>query len=344
MKTMMKKLMKKPPSLLPLVQITVLAACLASPGVQAQQAPQAEPNPNAPRLVPAVRVAHAGTASLLGATRAGDRLVAVGDHGVVMLSDDGGQTWRQAKSVPVDSTLTSVSFTDARQGWAAGHWGVILHTEDGGESWAVQRSATGEDRPLFALHMLDAQRGVAVGLWSLVLVTEDGGKSWNPVMLTPPEGARKADLNLLSLFATGQGVLYATAEKGMLLRSADQGRHWSYLSTGYKGSFWTGVALPGGELLAAGLRGSLYRSTDEGKSWGRIDSHSESSITQLLAVPGAGGAQVVGVGLDGLRLQSQDGGASFKTEVRPDHLGLTAAVVNAQGRLVLLSKQGLVKN
>ena len=61
-------------------------------------------------------------------------------------------------------------------------------------------------------------------------------------------------------------------------------------------------------------------------------------------MPGAGGAQVVGVGLDGLRLQSQDAGTSFKTEVRPDHLGLTAAVVNAQGRLVLLSKQGLVKN
>ncbi|WP_051443591.1 WD40/YVTN/BNR-like repeat-containing protein [Curvibacter gracilis] len=327
-----------PSRLLPLVQITVLAACLASPGVQAQE------SNNAPRLVPAVRVAHAGTASLLGATRAGDRLVAVGDHGVVMLSDDGGQTWRQAKSVPVDSTLTSVSFTDARQGWAAGHWGVILHTEDGGESWAVQRSATGEDRPLFALHMLDAQRGVAVGLWSLVLSTDDGGKSWNPVTLAPPEGARKADLNLLSLFATGQGVLYATAEKGMLLRSTDQGRHWSYLSTGYKGSFWTGVALPGGELLAAGLRGSLYRSTDEGKRWSRIDSHSESSITQLVAVQGNGVAQVVGVGLDGLRLQSQDAGARFKTEVRPDHLGLTAAVVNAQGRLVLLSKQGLVQD
>lgn len=332
MKTMMKQLMKKKLSLLPLVQATVLAACLASPGVQAQEAN------NTPRLVPAVRVAHAGTASLLGATRAGDRLVAVGDHGVVMLSDDGGQSWRQAKSVPVDSTLTSVSFADARQGWAAGHWGVILHTEDGGETWAVQRSATGEDRPLFALHMLDAQHGVAVGLWSLVLVTEDGGKSWSPVTLDPPEGARKADLNLLSLFATPQGVLYATAEKGVLLRSADQGRHWRYLSTGYKGSFWTGVALPGGELLAAGLRGSLYRSTDEGKSWSRIDSHSESSITQLV-VQGSG---VAGVGLDGLKLQSQDAGASFKAEVRPDHLGLTAAVVNAQGRVVLLSRQGVV--
>lgn len=331
--TPMTKLMNKKLSLLPLVQLLTLAACLAGPATQAQ-----EPG-KAPRLKPATQVAHAGTASLLGATRAGDRLVAVGDHGVVMLSDDGGRQWRQARSVPVDSTLTSVSFTDARQGWAAGHWGVILHTEDGGESWAVQRSATGEDRPLFALHMLDATHGVAVGLWSLVLVTEDGGKRWNPVTLAPPEGARKADLNLLSLFATGQGVLYATAEKGMLLRSADQGRHWSYLSTGYKGSFWTGVALPGGELLAAGLRGSLYRSTDEGRHWSRIDSHSESSITQLLVQ----GEQVAGVGLDGLRLQSQDSGASFKTEVRPDHLGLTAGVVNAQGQLVLLSRQGLVK-
>jgi hypothetical protein len=100
------------------------------------------------------------------------------------------------------------------------------------------------------------------------------------------------------------------------------------------------VALPGGELLAAGLRGSLYRSTDEGKRWSRIDSHSESSITQLL-VRRAMGWPVWG--RDGLRLQSQDGGASFKTEVRPDHLGLTAAVVNAQGQLVLLSKQGQVR-
>ena len=332
--TPMTKLMNKMLCLLYLVQLVTLAACLAGPAAQAQ-----EPG-NAPRLKPATQVAHAGTAALLGATRAGDRLVAVGDHGVVMLSDDGGQTWRQAKAVPVDSTLTSVSFADARQGWAAGHWGVILHTEDGGESWVVQRSATGEDRPLFALHMFDATHGVAVGLWSLVLVTEDGGKSWNPVTLAPPEGARKADLNLLGLFATGQGVLYATAEKGMLLRSTDQGRHWRYLSTGYQGSFWSGVALADGTLLAAGLRGSLYRSTDEGKSWGRIDSHSGSSITQLLVQ----GTQVAGVGLDGLRLQSQDGGASFKAEVRPDHLGLTAAVVNAQGRVVLLSRQGLVKD
>ena len=314
--------------------MAALALCLA-----AQASPAQEANPNAPKLVPAVRVAHAGSASLLGVARAGDRLVAVGDHGVVMLSDDGGQRWRQAQSVPVDCTLTSVSFADAQNGWVAGHWGVILHTADGGETWSVQRSAVNEDRPLFALHRFDARHGVAVGLWSLVLVTEDGGQRWDSVTPAPPEGAKKADLNLLSLFTTPTGDLLATAEKGMLLRSSDQGRHWRYLSTGYKGSLWTGVALPGGELLAAGLRGSLYRSADDGRSWARIDSHSESSITGLVAL---GGSAVAAVGLDGLSLHSQDAGQSFTTEVRADHLSLTAALPNAQGRLALFSTQGLV--
>ena len=72
--TPMTKLMNKKLSLLPLVHLAALAACLALPGAQAQE------SNNAPRLVPAVRVAHAGTASLLGATRAGDRLV---DDGVM---------------------------------------------------------------------------------------------------------------------------------------------------------------------------------------------------------------------------------------------------------------------
>jgi len=76
--------------------------------------------------------------------------------------------------------------------------------------------------------------------------------------------------------------------------------------------------------------------------WSRIDSHSSSSITQLLAVQGSGVAQVVGAGLDGLRPQRQGARASFKTEVRPDHLGLTAAVMGAQARRVPLPKHGWV--
>jgi len=307
-----------------------IAAALVAAGAHA-----APPVP-----VPAQRVAHAAQATMLAAERAGERIVAVGDHGVVLLSDDGGKSFRQAQAVPVDLTLTSLSFIDARCGWAAGHGGVVLHTSDGGETWTLQRSELDKDRPLFALRFFDERHGVAVGLWSLVLVTDDGGASWQPVEMPVPDGAKKADLNLLGLFTDTKGRLFAAAERGMVLRSDDRGRRWTYLTSGYKGSFWTGLATADGALLAAGLRGSLYRSTDDGRSWTRVETQSKASITALAQA----GSEIVGIGLDGLVLRSSDGGASVKTELRTDRVSLTALAIGADGRPVLFSRQGVVAN
>ena len=72
------------------------------------------------QVLPAEHVSAAASTQILAATRAGKRIVAVGDHGVVLLSDNDGKTYRQAKTVPVSSTLTAVAFTDASTGWAAG--------------------------------------------------------------------------------------------------------------------------------------------------------------------------------------------------------------------------------
>jgi photosystem II stability/assembly factor-like uncharacterized protein len=317
--------------------VGIVAALAIAQPAQSQPA-QTGGAPPAPVAASAPRSSHATQAAMLASARAGTRIVAVGDRGIVLLSDDGGKTHRQAKAVPGDATLTSVSFIDEKMGWAAGHWGVVLHTEDGGETWTQQRGDAKQDRPLFAIQFFDARNGVAVGLWSLVLVTADGGKSWQTVEMPAPEGAKKADLNLLGLFVDDKGRLFAAGEKGMVLRSDDSGRHWSYLATGYKGSFWTGLVTADGAILAAGLRGSLYRSADDGRSWTRIDTQSKSSITALARV----GSDIVGVGLDGLVLRSTDGGVSFKADVRNDHVSLTTLVVNASGQPVLYSRQGLV--
>lgn len=313
-------------------------ALLVSTFVTVDAAPPGPGIPADPQGAAAARVPLAARAGLLASAQAGARIVAVGERGVVMLSDDQGRTFRQARQVPVDLTLTSLSFADDRRGWAVGHWGVVLATEDGGETWSLQRRDVQVDRPLFAVHFFDTRQGVAVGLWSLVLVTDDGGASWRTVTLPPPEEGKKADLNLLGLFADERGRLHVAAERGMVLRTDDRGATWAYASTGYKGSLWTGLALPGGVLLAAGLRGSMYRSVDGGRSWARIEIAPKSSITAMAVHDGV----VQAVGLDGLVLRSRDQGATFVVDVRADRAALTSLVMTGTARTILFSRQGVL--
>lgn len=289
-------------------------------------------------LLPAAKRPHARETMLLGAARAGRRLVAVGDHGTILLSDDDGRTFRQAQSVPVRTTLTAATFADERNGWAVGHGGVILHSADGGETWSLQRSDMREDHPLFTVHFTDARHGVAAGLWSLLLATADGGRNWNPVALPPPPEGGKADRNLFALFADAKGMLYIAAERGTVLRSADDGASWTYMNTGYQGSFWTGCALNDGTLLVAGLRGTVYRSTDGGRSWHAVASGTRSSITHIIGI----GDRVVAVGLDGVRLESKDRGATFAVSQRKDSLSLTALSATEGKEIRTYSKRGVV--
>jgi photosystem II stability/assembly factor-like uncharacterized protein len=289
------------------------------------------------RLAPADARPGAAASTMLAAARAGRRIVAVGERGTVLLSDDDGATFRQADAVPASATLTGVSFADERRGWAVGHAGVVLHTADAGSTWALQRSDLAHDQPLLAVHFSDAENGVAVGLWALVLVTQDGGRQWQAVALPAAPGTRKTDLNLYGLFADRRGSLFACAEQGRVLRSTDGGRSWQTLETGYRGSLWAGAALADGALLVGGLRGTLLRSSDGGSTWQSLDSGRKSSITGLAQLPDG---RVVASALDGVVLVSSDGGRTFKAAQSADRLTYTAVLANAAGKPLLMSRAG----
>jgi len=288
--------------------------------------------------VPAVQSSIATQATMLDAVWAGERVVAVGDHGIVLLSDDQGKNFRQAGSVPVSTPLTGVSFVDSKRGWAVGHWGAILVTADGGESWNIQRLSSEEDRPLFAVHFFNAQQGVAVGLWAQVLMTEDGGLTWKDQPLQAPPGSKKADLNLLGLFADRQGRLYASGEQGKVLRSDDHGKSWKYLSTGYEGTLWCGAVLADGSLLLGGQRGTLLQGSAEGRDFHRVPTQSKGSVTSVAV----SGSNVLVGGLDGLILTSRDGGRSFKESQSTEGGSLTAVLLSPEGSPVLFSRRGVV--
>jgi photosystem II stability/assembly factor-like uncharacterized protein len=85
----------------------------------------------------ALTTAKAAGSAMLAVARTGKRLVAAGERGIVLLSDDGGNSWHQAQ-VPVSTTLTALQFVDPRNGWAVGHLGVVLQTTDAGATWTLQ--------------------------------------------------------------------------------------------------------------------------------------------------------------------------------------------------------------
>jgi len=251
---------------------------------------------------PAVISAFAARAVLQGAARAGERLVAVGERGIVVLSDDGGKRWRQV-ATPVSVGLTAVRFVDAKHGWAVGHGGVVLASTDGGEHWRKQFDgvraakamledaqawgderqiadaqrlvAEGADKPFMDALFTDARHGLVVGAYNLAFRTQDGGQTWQAISrrLDNPKG-----LHLYAVRARGQEIVIA-GEQGLVLRSQDGGQTFARLSVPYNGSFFT-AELPGErEIVIAGLRGNVWKSSNEGASWQQVMNPVRVSIT-----------------------------------------------------------------
>jgi photosystem II stability/assembly factor-like uncharacterized protein len=276
----------------------------------------------------------------MAVSQAGDRrLVMVGEHGIVLLSDNGGRSFRQARSVPVQAALTAVHFVDPDYGWSVGQWGTIIATRDGGETWQLQRVDTTVDQPLFSVFFRDRNTGWAVGLWSLFLKTADGGKTWRRIRLQKPPAGGDADRNLYDIFPGSGGSLFLAAEQGTVLRSTDEGETWTYLNTGYSGSFWAGVVSRNGMVFVGGLRGSLFCSSDQGASWTRVNSRMASSITSLIDENG----QLMGSGLDGRWFIGPDSGAgSFRAHQLNARSALTGIALTGADKLAFSSKDGPV--
>lgn len=272
---------------------------------------------------------------LLGVARAGDRLVAVGEWGHVVLSDDRGDSWRQAQFVPSRITLTAVTFVDARQGWAVGHDAIILHSRDGGETWKIQHAAPEEDAPLLSVWFQDARHGIAVGAFGLMLETLDGGETWERRTLS--ESAEE-DYHLNQVLGGPEGSLFVAAEFGWIFRSRDGGDSWERLNPPYEGSFWGGMTLDGGGVLVFGMRGHVFRSDDLGETWQEIDSGMDQSLQSATRLSDG---RIVLVGLGGAVLTSGDGGRTLIPAIQPDRRGIAAVAEGRNGTLLLFGETGV---
>jgi photosystem II stability/assembly factor-like uncharacterized protein len=286
---------------------------------------------------------------LLGITSAGERLVAVGERGHVLLSDDHGQSWRQAESVPTRALLTGVCFSNFQEGVAVGHDEVILTTRDAGLTWALAHFAPESQQPLLDVTCTADGRVIAVGAYGVYFSSPDGGVNWSErkfaalagkaaVGRGPAADDMGGDFHLNNIAAASPSTLYIAAEGGHLYRTDDGGEIWRELPSPYDGSFFGVKPLGGDVVLAYGLRGNLFRSEDAGASWRKVETGTHAMLNDAVSV-GAGGAIAV-VGLSGVVLVSRDGGRSFALMQQGDRKGLSAARVVGGDTLVVVGEGG----
>jgi photosystem II stability/assembly factor-like uncharacterized protein len=305
------------------------------------------PTPAAPPATSGAFAEHAPLASrslLLDVTFAGQRLVAVGERGHVLLSDDHGQTWGQAESVPTRALLTGVCFSNPMQGVAVGHDEVILTTRDGGRTWALAHFAPESQQPLLDVTCGADGRVIAVGAYGVYFSSRDGGASWGERKLAAMAGKVAAaddtgrDFHLNKIAAASPDTLYIAAEGGHLYRTDDGGENWHELPSPYDGSFFGVRPLAGNIVLAYGLRGNLFRSEDAGATWRKVETGTHAMLNDAVSL-GTGGAVAV-VGLSGVMLVSRDGGKSFALMQQEDRKGLSAAMAVGGDMLVAVGEGG----
>ena len=281
------------------------------------------------------RIAAAST--LTAVTRADDRLVAVGPHGQILISDDQGKHWRQVPA-PTSVDLVAVYFPSAKKGWAVGHGGVVLHTEDGGQTWRkqfdgaqaaaamlnyykqqvspsdAQSSAAlvavarqfvrdGAIHPFLDVWFENEQSGFVVGPFNLIFRTEDGGTTWTP-WFDRTENPKGMNLNVIR----GQGgEVYIAGESGLLLKLDRAKQRFLAVRQPYKGCYF-GLLVTPQAVVVFGMRGNIFRSTDGCQTWQKAEVGENNGLMSGAVLDDG---RLVIAGLSGIPLVSSDGGVSF---------------------------------
>ncbi|WP_372965255.1 WD40/YVTN/BNR-like repeat-containing protein [Marinobacter sp.] len=297
--------------------------------------------------VPA-RATELATESLLNdVTRAGDRIVAVGERGHIIYSDDEGATWSQAE-VPVSVTLNAVDFGSDSHGWAVGHSGVLLHSSDAGASWELQFDGL----KAAALSIESKEEQVAELEEQIDQAPEDqkDDLEWALDDLLFALQNAESDLEigpvnpLLDVWFENDKHGFAVGAYGMILRTEDGGDSWQDWSPNIENPqnfHYNSIAqVTGGALVIVGEAGQIHVSVDNGATWEMRESPYPGS---LFGVSGTGRVnEILAFGLRGTTISSNDLGRSWKVVPNEGNATLNNAVVADDGRIILVGNGGAV--
>jgi photosystem II stability/assembly factor-like uncharacterized protein len=186
-----------------------------------------------------------GSAAELGSLwGAGSERFAVGNHGAIFHSRDGGVTWsEQTSGVLVD--LIAAWGSSAGDVYVTGRQGTLLHSTNHGRTWTALD--TGQDGDLNGVWGSGPNDVYVVGLHAPITHSSDGGKSWRALGDT---------VQAFSVTGSGAHDVWVAGYPGLILHSAD-GEHFDSEPSGDSSSLTAITTLGGDELYAVGDNGTI---------------------------------------------------------------------------------------
>ena len=301
-----------------------------------------------PLDTPAMATTKAHESLLLDIVAVGERLIAVGERGHIIFSDDQGRTWRQAK-VPVITTLTAVDFVNENTGWAVGHDAVVLKTEDGGLTWAKQfdgfqanEMVLNQAKKAKEFYEDELSKAMVIGSETRISLAEESLENATFAL----EDAQidfedRSTKPLLDLWFKNTREGFVIGAYGMIFKTMDGGNTWSAWSRHVENPdrfhLNSITRIDDQRLMMVGEAGLMLRSQDGGETWKQMLSPYDGSFFGVMSL--AGNVQLA-FGLRGNLARSDNFGLSWRLEDThthqtlmgaTDHLGRIAYIVGNGG-------------
>jgi len=264
--------------------------------------------------------------------------VGMHDGVCVLVSSDGGHTWKQGKVTPLAHAAARLSvapFPGREGGWGLGsraylaaYEAGVYRTNDGGLTWQHLPSYPSAYAHSVLVHPADAQTVYVGSEPAALFCSHDGGETWEEStgFRAVPESSqwsfhsetRYSHVRELRMAPHDPDVLYAGIEVGGVVRSRDGGQTWQQLHGTHPDIHLVSLSLAQPDRVYAATARGPYRSDDEGNTWELINNGLQRPYTlHISAAPDDADLVLVSVSTNSRRqnpqlYRSTDGGRQWQ--------------------------------
>lgn len=297
--------------------------------------------PQYPQLVdPAIPVLNPTRVYFVAGAIAGNRVVAGGEEGVIIYSDDSGQSWHQA-AVPVSATITDIAFASPQVGWATGAFGVILKTEDGGKSWVKQLDGVGEIALMNTATQAFAASQPAPSAAAVAAGTPSpADRATHRAQILAGAGPDKPFLSLLPVSET---EAFAFGTYRFAEHTTDGGKTWTDWSMNIddpESQNIYGAAAIGGAYYLVSETSLIFRSTDGGQTFQQLAQPGGTGGATFFGIMDTGAGGILAYGVAGEMYLSTDQGKTWNAPQFTGTSNINAVISLANGNLLIAGDAG----